>query len=149
MHESIKLTEMEIEFQQYVVEVSRIFWSTKYTEMNVYEQSLLNLRYRSLFIKFSYKKILENFAGKLLQVLNLNQKILVSVITIYLYLFTIYFISLKVQPCKLCNSKSIISTTVVTNPEVFTFITVIVFRLLSRKALFINGKGKRKVKLLF
>ena len=127
MHESIKLTEMEIEFQQYVVEVSRIFWSTKYME----------------------KKILENFAGKLLQVLNLNQKILVSVITIYLYLFTIYFIFLKVQPCKLCNSKSIISTTLVTNAVVFPFITVIVFRLLSRKALFINGKGKRKVKLLF
>lgn len=69
----IKFTEMEIELQQHVVEIMR-----KYAEMNIYGQWVANLWDQSLFIKFLDQKIFENFAGKLLQVLNSNQKILVK-----------------------------------------------------------------------
>ena len=64
---------MEIELQQHVVEIMR-----KYAEMNIYGQWVANLWDQSLFIKFLDQKIFENFAGKLLQVLNSNQKILVK-----------------------------------------------------------------------
>ena len=36
-----------------------------------------------------------------------------------------------------------IASTQIANTEVFTFITVLVFKLLNRKALFINRKNKR------
>ena len=64
---------MEFELQQHVVEIMR-----KYAEMNIYGQWVANLWDQSLFIKFLDQKIFENFAGKLLQVLNSNQKILVK-----------------------------------------------------------------------
>ena len=47
---------------------------------------------------------------------------------------------LKVQSCKLCNSKYMIASTKVTNTEIFAFIAVLVFKLLSRKVLLINRK---------
>ena len=37
-----------------------------------------------------------------------------------------------------------IASTQITNTEVFAFIAVLVFKLLSRKVLFINGKDNRK-----
>ena len=45
---------------------------------------------------------------------------------------------LKVQSCKLYNNKYIIASTEITNTEIFAFIAVLVFKLLSRKFLFIN-----------
>ena len=51
--------------------------------------------------------------------------------------------SLKVQSCKLCNAKYMITSTQITNTEIFTFIAVLVFKLLSRKVLFINRKDNR------
>ena len=47
---------------------------------------------------------------------------------------------LRVQSCKLYNNKYIIASTETTNTEDFTFIAFLVFKLLSRKVLFINRK---------
>ena len=52
-------------------------------------------------------------------------------------------IVLKVQSCKLYNNKYMIASTQITNTEIFTFIAVLVFKLLSRKILFINRKDNR------
>ena len=45
---------------------------------------------------------------------------------------------LKVQSCKLYNNKYMIASTQITNTEIFAFIAVLVFKLLSRKVLFIK-----------
>ena len=50
---------------------------------------------------------------------------------------------LKVQPCKLYNNKYMIPSTQITNTEIFAFKTVLVFKLLSHKILFINRKDNR------
>ena len=50
---------------------------------------------------------------------------------------------LKVQSCKSCNSKYMVSSIKITNTEIFAFIAVLVFKLLSRKVLFINRKDNR------
>ena len=39
------------------------------------------------------------------------------------------------------NNKYMIVSTQITNTKIFTFMAVLVFKLLSRKALFINRKG--------
>ena len=51
--------------------------------------------------------------------------------------------ALKVQSCKLHNNKYIIASTQITNNEIFAFIAVLVFVLLSRKVLFITRKDNR------
>ena len=50
---------------------------------------------------------------------------------------------LKVKSCKLYNSKSMIASSQITNTETFVFMAVLVFKLLSRKVLFINRKDNR------
>ena len=50
---------------------------------------------------------------------------------------------LKVQSCKLDDDKYMIASTQVTDTEMFAFIAVLVFKLLSHKVLFINRKGNR------
>ena len=50
---------------------------------------------------------------------------------------------LKVQSCKLYNNKHTIVSKQITNIEIFAFIPVLVFKLLSRKVLFINRKNNR------
>ena len=50
---------------------------------------------------------------------------------------------LKVQWCELYNNKYMIALTQITNTETFTFIAVVAFKLLSRKALFINKRDNR------
>ena len=55
----------------------------------------------------------------------------------------VFIVNLKVQSCKLYNSKYMIASTQITNTEIFAFIAVLVFKLLSRKVLFINRKGNR------
>ena len=50
---------------------------------------------------------------------------------------------LQVQPWKLCNNKYRIASTQITNTEIFAFIAVPVYKLLSRKVLFINRKDNR------
>ena len=50
---------------------------------------------------------------------------------------------LKVQSCKLHNNKYMIASIQITNTEIFAFIAVLVFELLSRKVLFINRKDNR------
>ena len=47
---------------------------------------------------------------------------------------------LKVKSCKLYNNKYMIASTQITNTKIFAFMTVLVFKLLSRKVLFINRK---------
>ena len=47
----------------------------------------------------------------------------------------------KVQSCKLYNNKYMIASTQITNTEIFAFVAVLVFKLLSRKVLFINRKN--------
>ena len=49
----------------------------------------------------------------------------------------------KVKSCKLHNNKYMIASTQVTNTEIFAFTAVLVFKLLSRKILFIK-KGQWK-----
>ena len=55
-------------------------------------------------------------------------------------------IPLKVQSCKLYNNKYMIVSTQITNTEIFAFIAAPVFKLLSRKVLFINSKDNRNCK---
>ena len=50
---------------------------------------------------------------------------------------------LKVQSCKLYSNKYMIGSTQMTITEIFAFITVLVFKLLSHKVLFINKKDSR------
>ena len=50
---------------------------------------------------------------------------------------------LKVESYKLYNNKYIIASTQITNTEIFAFIAFLVFKLLNRKVLFINGKDNR------
>ena len=50
---------------------------------------------------------------------------------------------LKEQSCISYNNKYIIASTQIANTEIFAFIAVQVFKLLSRKILFINGKDNR------
>ena len=50
---------------------------------------------------------------------------------------------LKVQSCKLYNNKYMITSTQITNIEIFAFKTVPVFELLNRRVLFINRKVNR------
>ena len=48
-----------------------------------------------------------------------------------------------VRLCKLYNDKYMIALTQITNTEMFAFIAVLVFKLMSRKILFINRKDNR------
>ena len=50
---------------------------------------------------------------------------------------------MKVQPCKLCDSKYMIASTHTTNTEILTAIAVPIFKLLSRKVSFIKRKDNR------
>ena len=50
---------------------------------------------------------------------------------------------LKVQSCKLYNNKYMIASTQKTNAKTFTFIVALVFKVFSRKCLFINRKDIR------
>ena len=52
-------------------------------------------------------------------------------------------IFLKVQSCKLCNNKYMITSTQITNTGIFAFVALLVFKLSSRKVLFINRKDNR------
>ena len=52
---------------------------------------------------------------------------------------------LKVQSCKLYNSKCIIVSTQITNTEILVFIAVLLFKLLSHKVLFLNGEDNRNL----
>ena len=51
--------------------------------------------------------------------------------------------TLKVQSCKLHNDKYMVASTQITITEIFAFISVLVFKLLSRKVLFVNRKSNR------
>ena len=53
------------------------------------------------------------------------------------------FIILKVQSCKLYNSKYMIASSQITNTEILAVIAVLIFKLLSCKVLFINRKDNR------
>ena len=50
---------------------------------------------------------------------------------------------LKVQSCKLDNNNYMTFSIRITNTKIFAFIAVLVFKLLSRKILFINRKDNR------
>ena len=52
-------------------------------------------------------------------------------------------LTLKAQSCKLYNNKYMIAPTLITNSEIIAFITVLFFKLLSPKVLFINRKDNR------
>ena len=54
--------------------------------------------------------------------------------------------SLQVQSCKLYNNKYMIASTQITNTEIFAFITVLVFKLLSRKIFLQTEKTIETVK---
>ena len=50
---------------------------------------------------------------------------------------------LNVQSCILYNNKYMITSTQITNTEIFAFVAVLVLQLSSRKVLFINKKDNR------
>ena len=50
----------------------------------------------------------------------------------------------KGQSCNLYNNKCMIASPQLTNSEIFAFIAVLIFKLLSRKVLFINRKDNKK-----
>ena len=52
-------------------------------------------------------------------------------------------LTITLQSCKLYNNKYMIGSTQITNNEIFAFIAVLVFTLLSRKVLFINRNNNR------
>ena len=52
-------------------------------------------------------------------------------------------ICLKLQSYKSYNSKHMITSTQITNTEIFSFISALVLKLLSRKVLFTKSKNKR------
>ena len=52
-------------------------------------------------------------------------------------------LTLKAQSWKLYNNKYMIALTQITNIEIFESIPVVVFKLFSRKVLFINRKDNR------
>ena len=79
-------------------------------------------------MEFYYKKIIH------------RELILEWVLLIVLYLHEMV---LKVQSCKLYDKKCMIASTQITNTELFAFIAVLVFKLLSRQVLFINKEDKR------
>ena len=54
-----------------------------------------------------------------------------------------FSIPFLVQPCKLFNNKYIIASTQIANTGIFAFIAVLVFKLMTRKVLFINRKDYR------
>ena len=56
------------------------------------------------------------------------------------------FFFLKVQSSKLYNTNYMIASTQITNTEISAFIAVLVFKLLSRKVLFIDRKDNRNCK---
>ena len=51
---------------------------------------------------------------------------------------------LKLQSCKLYNNKYMIVSTQIKNTEIFAFLAVLLFKLLSPKVLFRNNKDNRK-----
>ena len=53
---------------------------------------------------------------------------------------------LKVQSCKWYNNKYMFALTQIANTDTFAFIDLLVFKLLSRKVLFINRKDNRNCK---
>ena len=57
--------------------------------------------------------------------------------------YVLHNMFLKLQSCKICNSKYMIVSTQITNTEIFTFIAVLVFKLLICTTLFINRKDNR------
>ena len=70
----------------------------------------------------------------------------------FFYLAWTNFLLLKIQSCKLYNAwlcitnalnKCMIVSPHITHTEIFAFITILVFKLLSRKVLFINWKDNR------
>ena len=52
-------------------------------------------------------------------------------------------LNFKVQLHKLYNNRCMITSTQITNTDIFALIAVLVFKLLSRKILFINRKDNR------
>ena len=56
------------------------------------------------------------------------------------------FFCLKVQSCKSYNNKYTIGSIQINNTEIFTFIAILFFKLLSRNVLLINRKDKETVK---
>ena len=58
-------------------------------------------------------------------------------------IYTKDFSNLKLQSCKLYNNIYTIASTQITKTEIFAFIAILFFKLLSRKILFINRKDNR------
>ena len=65
------------------------------------------------------------------------------IVLLTLSLKKLKFTSLKVQSRAWYNGNYMIALTQITNTEIFLFIAVLVFKLLSRKVLSINRKNKR------
>ena len=57
--------------------------------------------------------------------------------------YEVKYQSLRAQSCRLYNNKYIIASMRVTNTEIFAFIAVLVFKLLTQEVLFLNRKGNR------
>ena len=98
------------------------------------------LRYCKKFQSTFFTKHLK-VNGSLRNCRTLNWKILDKIDNLWQKYFSL--ILLKVQSCKISYNKYTIVSIQITNPEIFAFIAVRVFKLLSRKVLFIIKKNNR------
>ena len=69
--------------------------------------------------------------------------LLVAEARAFVHKLSINYLNLKVQSCELYSYKYMMGSTQITNTEVFAFIAVLVFKLLSPKFLFMNRKDNR------
>ena len=69
--------------------------------------------------------------------------IIMSLLLMVLHQVSCWEWILKVQSCRSYNNKYLIALTQITTTEIFAFIAILVFKLLSREVLFINRKDNR------
>ena len=108
-----------------------------------------------MFLKFICGKLMKKLVNKF-QGGHLHSIMLIftlfckgTCITKQTALTMLNFFTLKVQSCKLYNSKYMIASTQKTNTEIFSFIAGLVFKLLSRKVLFRRQQKLLKSRILF
>ena len=98
---------------------------------------VLSKRLRENKIKSKHKKKMKNNLNKGYFSLRVGYHQILQNMRVLLFQVYNY---LKEQSCKLCNNKYMIASIQKTNTEILAFITVLVFKLLIRKVLFINRK---------
>ena len=93
-------------------------------------------RYKQQIEGWHFRKYIQEFLFRTL----IFRKL--CIYTLAVYILRRYNL-LQVQSCKLYNNNCMIAKTQITNTEIFAFIAVHVFKILSRTVLFINRKDNK------